>query len=53
MHIFNSKKVTTIRKNVPKNIIFYTHYFTFSYIVQTTTNSSYNKMKFFKIIVKL
>ena len=26
------KKVTTIWRKTPKNIIFYTHYFTFSYI---------------------
>ena len=25
MHIFNSKKVTTVGKNTPKNTIFYTH----------------------------
>ena len=25
MHIFNSKKVTTVGKKTPKNIIFYTH----------------------------
>ena len=32
IHIFNSNKVTTMRKKTPKIIIYYTHYFTFSYM---------------------
>ena len=29
MHIFNSKKLLTVGKKTPENLIFYTHYFTF------------------------
>ena len=42
---FLFKKVTTMRKRKPKTIISRTHYFTF--ILQTTTNSCYNKLELF------
>ena len=44
MYLFNSKKVKTMVKKTPKNIIFYKHYLL---IAQTTTNSCYNKLEVF------
>ena len=48
------KKVTTIGRKTPKNIIFYTHYFTFSYIYyrQPKTVGIIN-WKYFEIMVNL
>ena len=43
--LFLFKKVTTMGKRTPKTIINCTHYFTFS--LQTTTNSCYNKLEVF------
>ena len=42
---FYFKKVATMGKSTPETVIFCTHYFTFS--LQTTTNSCYNKLEVF------
>ena len=54
MHIFNSKKVKTVSKKTPKNIILYTHTILFLAIYSTYKQTVVIiNCKCFEIMVKL